>query len=491
MAFFRHVRALPWSAVAFPGAALLLLLWANGNVGAFEELLRGSSLTKPIVPLLGALFKSGFWLVWAWLINGAVRVFVWDGLARHFGREAVPRFFRHTVTTVIFLAALGGIANYVFEQAMTGIWATSGALGLVLGFALKSLIADFFSGVALSLDPPFHLGDWIMVRLPGEDPIYGQVVEMHWRLTRIQNRGRSRTVSVPHSMLASASVTNYYKPGGFVRVEAMLWLDQVHGIERLTRILESAVIGLPDILETPRPQVLLHDTNEAGIVFNVRFFVGPAVSIEVAKSCVLAAALTRLEQSGISTANYKRDVAVSRRRESAAWNVAQGIDELILRTPIFATLDRGEAAELASHTKVVEVRGGQTVIQAGETGESMYILREGALEVLITDAKGEKIRARHLRPGDFFGEMSLLTGDVRSATVAASTDAILCEIGKAALEPILRRNPQIADEICRVVAERRSENTGILEGQSAANEDDRASWLTRQLLTRMKRFFGL
>ena len=491
MPFFRHVRALPWRAVMLPSLFLVFIFWLQVSASIFEAIVKKSDFASPLAPLVIPAMKSCLFLGWAWLINGAIKVFVWDGLARHFGHEAIPRFFRHTVASFIFLCAFMGIFTYVFDQSMTGIWATSGALSLVLGFALKSLIADFFSGIALSLDPPFHLGDWITVRLPGEEPILGQVMEMHWRLTRLQDRDRTRIIAIPHSLLASVSVTNLYRPHGYVMLDLKLWLDQRHGIDRLIRILESALIGLPGILENPRAHVILADTNEAGIVFCIRFFTGSQISAEVARSRVLAAALARLEHAGVSTANVKRDAALGRLREPEAWSAHHGIEALVLRTSIFATLDPDEARELAKHAKLLEVRSGQHVIQAGEPGQSMYIVREGALEVLIPDAHGEHIRARHLNPGDFFGEMSLLTGDARSATVTASTGAVLYEIGKHALEPLLQKNPQIAEQICQIVATRRAENTGLLEGRAADSALDNSTWQFGQLLGRMKRFFGL
>ena len=121
----------------------------------------------------------------------------------------------------------------------------------------------------------------------------------------------------------------------------------------------------------------------------------------------------------------------------------------------------------------------------------MYIVREGALEVMIRDNSGNNIRARHLRSGDFFGEMKLLTGDTRSATVSASTDAVLYEIGKQALEQFLQNNPNIAEEICQVVTSRRNENADLLGNRPAGVDEDRGGWLGGQLLARIRRFLGL
>ena len=130
------------------------------------------------------------------------------------------------------------------------------------------------------------------------------------------------------------------------------------------------------------------------------------------------------------------------------------------------------------------------MVAAGQPGDSMYIIREGTLDVLL-HADGEHSKVAHLRSGDFFGEMSLLTGEPRSATVKAVSHAVLYEIGKDALQPVLTRNPHVAERICDVVASRQSKNVDHLDTRAAAAAAGVGGGFGTQLLAKVKKFFSL
>jgi small-conductance mechanosensitive channel/CRP-like cAMP-binding protein len=490
--FARHVRNLPWSAIALPGAVLLVLYWGDAHSRGLAAFLRDS--TFPALQQLAAqvpnVFRVAFWLTWAWLLTGVLEVLVWEGYARHFQRGTIPRFFRHTANVLVFLAAAAGIIHVVFGEPLTALWATSGVLGLVLGFALKSLIADFFSGLALSFDPPFRIGDWVFVRLPVGEPIYGRVTEMHWRLTRIRSRGGSRTIAVPHSLLSEVSITTLYGFHGSHRFEVTMCVDQTVPVERAIRIMESAVVGLPMIRNEPRPEVLVHDTNEAGIIYRIRYWVAPDVSMSKSRHQVLKAILEGLSQAQLGFANTKRDVFYTPMNLDL-WDPRRPQASFLLRCPVFSSLSQPEAEELAAKTNVLQVNAGQTVIRRGEPGDSIFMVAEGLLEVMIDAGVSGALKAAHLRPGEFFGEMSLLTGDPRSATVVAASPAVLYEVGRHDLQPLLVRNSRIAEDMCRVVAARRSENVSLIESRAASDATSAGGSWASQLLSRVRNFFGL
>ena len=485
--FFRHLRKLPWYAIAMPASALVFLFWAHAHSADLEAWLRPQTFGAELTPHVESAFQAAFWLAWAWLLDGALHVFLWEGMSRRLKRKAAPSFLRKTVTTVIFALALAGIAIRVFHQPLTGLGLTSATFGLAIGFAQKKLIGDFFSGIAMSVDPSFRLGDWIMVRLPGEDTIYGQVVEMDWRLTWLESRSRTKRIAIPYSLLISSSVTTLYKPLPRQRFEAQLSLEESIPVDRAIRILDAATIGIPGILDDPRPQAVVHDIGLGGIVYSIRYWIGPEVSMEIARHSILAAALTALRKADIATAKAKQDLFLGRYRELPE-DAHLSAADLIAEVAIFEGLSAEESEELSGHAQVRHVRAGQPVIQAGEPGSSMYILCEGALEVLLDDGSGGSVHAAWLRPGDFFGEMSLLTGDPRSATVVANMDAVLYEIGRDALEPLLTRNPRIAEEICRIVDDRRAGNAETLDSHAAARS---SGWLKGRLIGRMKKFFKM
>ena len=129
------------------------------------------------------------------------------------------------------------------------------------------------------------------------------------------------------------------------------------------------------------------------------------------------------------------------------------------------------------------------VITEGELGDSLFAIMAGRVKVFIGDEEGREVILKMLGPGDVFGEMSLLTGEPRSASVEALTDCRLLSIDKADLEAILRERPRIVAELAAIVARRRDRTARAL---GAARGDQEATLdHTRLLMARIRSFFGL
>jgi CRP-like cAMP-binding protein len=103
---------------------------------------------------------------------------------------------------------------------------------------------------------------------------------------------------------------------------------------------------------------------------------------------------------------------------------------------------------------------GDTVMRQGDSGDSLYLLAEGILDVAIDLGELGVVRDR-IAPGEVFGEMSLLTGQPRGATVTAALDAVIHEICRDDLELILRHRPAIADGLAAVMAEHQAHNAAV------------------------------
>ena len=130
--------------------ALLLaptLVWPE----LFEQL--GSALDSTARMARNGL-TAAIWLAGAWLLIRLVDVGFWDAIVAPRLGGKVPGLLKDVVAVAIFSLAVTGVMALVFDLDVTGFWATSGVVGLVLGFALQSMIADVFSGIALNVDRP-------------------------------------------------------------------------------------------------------------------------------------------------------------------------------------------------------------------------------------------------------------------------------------------------------------------------------------------------
>ena len=134
---------------------------------------------------------------------------------------------------------------------------------------------------------------------------------------------------------------------------------------------------------------------------------------------------------------------------------SQQLEDLLTRVPLFEGIDRVTLARLAAHLDPLVVAEGETVCRQGEPGDCLYVVATGRLGVHVHAADGQvSRRIDGLGPGDFFGEMALLTGEPRSATVRAETPSRMLRLERERFETLVRTQPSSFLAIARVLSRR-------------------------------------
>jgi small-conductance mechanosensitive channel/CRP-like cAMP-binding protein len=450
-----------------------------------------NTIVREMLAALPYALYTCIWFAFAWLLIELIEIFIWQNLA---GTQrvgvGVPRLLKHVVALLVFTLASAAVLHFVFGRSITALWATSGVVGLVVGFATRSLIADFFSGIALSLDPPFRIGDYVELRLPGDArSIYGSVAEMNWRSTRLHTRNNTRTLYIPNAVLSTMIIVNIYRHRERSRFEVLFAFEQSVSVDQATRVLLAGVLAAPGVLETPSPEVLINNTTDAGIEYRVRYWIGQHTSASQVRHHVLESVLRALATADLALATTKRDNVVS--RKPARHTDPERIKlACIGRLDLFRSLQPAELAALSTQVCERLMKSGDTVMRQGEPGQSMYVVLEGLLDVLMQGEAERPVRVSRLRAGEFFGEMSLLTGEPRSATVVAVTGGLLYEIAKESLQPIISARPEVVSHITQVLAERRFRNERLFENLDTQQAKAETKRFGAQLLSRMREFFG-
>ncbi len=121
--------------------------------------------------------------------------------------------------------------------------------------------------------------------------------------------------------------------------------------------------------------------------------------------------------------------------------------KFLMSVPIFADLDEPDIEKVANLGSVKKYRKGNIIVMEQETGASMFIIISGKVKVVRIDHDGREVILTILGPGDFFGEMSLLDGLERSATVVANSKAELFIIHRTEFLDLLHEFPQIATSL--------------------------------------------
>ncbi len=477
-----------------PLACLILVLLA----GWLAETFFSEALARLSAETWTALLQAWQVLLWAsgaFLVDRLFRTLIWDGLVRQLRGRPVPRLMQQMFGLVIYFLALVGIVGMVFERPVTAIWTATGGLGIVVGLAVRDLILDFFSGIAINVEQPFVIGDWICIldRDFWNSEIsngIGCIAEINWRTTRIRTI-ENNTLVIPNSKLSTATITNFGMPSADSRFELDVSLDPSVPYERALRILGAAVQSLVGevLLPERKSKVKVSGLDQVGVTYRIKYWIRPAeTSPSRARHRVTSSILAHLKQAGITLAYPKQDLFYQEMppRQTDTLSLA-GRVELLSRNRLFGSLDQQAREVLAPAMKRRYFEAGRDLIRQGDEGASMFILVEGLVAVLIV-RDGEEVKVAQMEPGSFFGEMSLLTGDPRSATIRAATDTVAFEITRDDLDTVLKQRPEVAETLSRAVARHQLADSARAE-MSAKEREAQTENAARQIVNKMKSFF--
>ena len=442
----------------------------------------------------------GIWMSLAYLVNRLLAIAFWNPLNR---RVPVPRLLRDVTALFIYGLAITGIVGWVFDKPIGPFWAASGAGAIVIGLALRNVILDIFIGLAVNFDRAFEIGDFVML---ANGPA-GRVVELNWRTTRLLT-SEGNIVIIPNGKLGELIVTNFSRPEPTSEFELSVFLDFDVPADRALRVLNAAarsVVGKAGILGDPAPNARIRGIALQGVEYRIKYTQDPRLAGPDGTSAdplkapnkaqheVWKAVLDQLNRAGFQPATPKQDVfhAARPQRQLDTHSLDDRVG-LLARVELFEGLTVEERAQLSCQMRERLFKEGETVIQLGDHGDSMFILCEGLLEVRIALKQGQAgSRVARLQAGMFFGEMSALTGEPRSAMIVAETDALVFEIGKDHIAALIQSRPELAEMIAHAVTERKLRNSeAAARAGSLALTTEKKS-MTAQLVGRMLAFFGL
>lgn len=355
--------------------------------------------------------------------------------------------------------------------------ATSAVGAVIMGFALQDTLSNFFAGLALQIDRPFKPGHWIEV-----GPFQGRVVGITWRATKIQTK-QGNLIVVPNNIVGKEAINNYSEPAAPTRLFVEVGAAYGTPPNDVRDAMLAAMQRCRRVLAAPEADVVVTDFGASAIVYHARFWVDDFSQDARARDEVRTAIYYEFHRRNIeipwpiqveySREEVPRDTPV--RREEFARRLAA--------LPIFAALDgdahRALAAEAVEHL----FARGETIVHEGAAGASMFVVLDGSVAVEVGP---DRRQVAVTEAGGYFGEMSLLTGDPRTASVVARVDTRVLELSSAAFGSWVRTRPEALEAIAATAASRRRELDDTRALPATALVEAPVS-----LLEKMRRFLGL
>jgi small-conductance mechanosensitive channel/CRP-like cAMP-binding protein len=447
---------------------------------------QGMSLGSPLQPYLEAIALLALLLALGRLLT----IFVLDWLLGRRLRSVPPRIVRDIVEALFMVVAVLVTLRSVGVDP-TSLLATSAVLTAIIGLSLQDTLGNLFAGLSLQAQQAFAVGEWI--QLDREGLQIGQVVEINWRATRLRTQENVELV-IPNGMLARAAIMNFSRPTEAVRRSVFLTVPYEYPTRTVHGVMLRAVADLPGVATLPPPSIVSHAFRDYGIEYWVRYFIDDFDRRDAIDGMVRDRLWYALGRADIPVATPQHRIKMQQLNEEvtrlAEDRNLQARVRAVRSLDFLRDLPDAAIEELAADARNELYEEGEIVVRQGDKGEELYLCVEGELCVLHTPDGGVRREIARLGKGGIFGELSLMTGEPRTATVQAETPCELLVIGKAVFSHVLAENPGFAELITQRLAERQA----ALEAVGRENpEQQRASVELHkgQLLKRMRQFFSL
>jgi small-conductance mechanosensitive channel/CRP-like cAMP-binding protein len=350
----------------------------------------------------------------------------------------------------------------------------------VVGVALRDTLVRFFSGIALG--KMIRVGDWIQVQ-----DREGMVSDIGFGHVTLVTRDHDY-VALPNNTVIQAGLINYNRPTAThacaVTVEAAYRIPP----GQVCVALVDAASAVDGVLPDPKPRALVSAFNESGIEYRLRFSIGNYAKRWEIESAVRTYVWNALQRNGFEIPFPQRVVhSVGAGERSLTAIDSDQIVSHLAAVDFFTILTPEQIEILAKDARVLRFLPGEPIVRQGEPGQELFVILEGEAEVWL-EHEGRSTRINQMHRGQFFGEMSLLTGEPRSATVRAVTPLKVVQVGKAALSRIVQEDQRIIERIGEVVARRQVMTIAAKEQLSRERASLEITQQTRSLIDRIQDF---
>jgi small-conductance mechanosensitive channel/CRP-like cAMP-binding protein len=456
-----------------------LRFWASAEILA--------RIPAPFGPFVLHFIGVALIVAVAILLDRLIRFFYWNGYLRRHRKRDTPALVEDVVTALLIVVGLS--VGLYFEEGLsvTGLVTASGATAIILGIALQAVIQDLFSGLSINFDGSYALGEWLTVYSEQlREPVYGCVSGITWRTTFLTLED-GRRLMVPNHMMTANPVLNHSRPREPKRLSVEVCVDNRIAFDRVIDMLLGEAfkaVRQPGLARDPEPDVILNRLTQDGVYYEVRFYAYPyQISPTTARSIVMKALLDVIQQN--SLAWPVQQVELTQAPSAASAPGEKEARGALSRASLFANVLNDEQLDgLARQSKRSELPRGAVLMRQGEAPSSMFIILEGAVSIAIAGPDGSSHEVAVSATGDVVGEMSLMTGAPRTATATALARLRVLEIGKEAIEGLLRKSPELAERLSHTLARRQHELDEL------AHRASRKENAETDILSRMMAFFS-
>ncbi len=398
----------------------------------------------------------------------------------------VPAILRQLIGVAVLMAAISLVLTLGYKKEITGLIATSGIAAVIVGFAMQDLISNVIAGFSIHMTRAYKVGDWLLL----DDGRRAEVREVNWRSTRLIDNDQV-SFELPNNEIVKGRIVNLNRPSDEHAIRMRFGLDyDVPPSVAKAALLESTreVQGL---LGNPAPNVFLVEFADSAIIYELRVWMRQARLFNQCCDQIRTNLWYELKRRNLRIPFPIRTLEKRTPNVPAHLERAQGgAVDTVRSSGVLACLSEEQARELVRAGEIRLHGDGEAIVRRDEEGSSMFVVLDGRVAVTARSESGGRITLAQLGVGECFGEMSLLTGEKRSATVRAEGDVLLLAIRKEHLAPLLEEVPELVERMSELLEQRHLATVEAQKGGAAWSGADKLAGPRVSLVRRIRSFFG-
>jgi small-conductance mechanosensitive channel len=441
----------------------------------------GSMMASTYVSLIEHFFRLLKIILAMALIVAIVRFLNYLIFGRAEGKREISSLLRTVLSIILYIIAFAVIFQAQYPSINLGsIFAGSAIFGIVVGLALQDTLGNLFAGIALQADQPFQVGDVVSIPTRGN----GVIESVSWRGVKIRTF-QNKLLLISNSVLGKELIE--VAPRGNLNARLVQFSTlYANSPAKTAQVARDSVRSAENVSNKIRPVVRIRNLGDSGIEWEVKYWIEDYTKYNDTDALIRQRLWYAFQREKIEFAYPTRTIHVETKPQETAFDEQlNAISERLSSIDLFAPLSDEEIERLAQLSSARVYAPGEAIVRMGQEGNSMFVVMRGTVEVRVLQGAETRVLNK-LGENDFFGEMSLLTGEPRTATVVALGETEVLKIGKDAIKPIFEANPEVVKTISELIEERRVLLRSIAEKLSPEDEKEQ-----KGVVSSIRRFFGL
>lgn len=367
--------------------------------------------------------------------------------------DSYPRMIKDIVVIILYAVGFLFIAKYYLKLQVTEVLASAAVLTVVVGFALQDILKDLFSGIALNFEESLKIGDWVNI-----SQYEGRIEQFRWRSIKIRTTDNVLVV-IPNQIASKETVKNFGHSGQYFALRTQIGASYKNSPDLVLKTLRQILDSIDMILKDPAPEINTLRFDASSIIYELKYFFN-----DFSKKCCILGEINRktwyaFKRAGIEIPFPIREVFLKQTNEKSVTD--EDIIHILKNNEVLKTIDEKQLQNLVEDVDIKIYGQGEKIINEGETGHHFYYILSGEVEIL----KNNKVMQR-LETNEYFGEVSLFTGEMTTADVKASKECTFLQISSEKFRETVKMNHDMARKLSDVIAARRTRQKEFSEKES-------------------------